>query len=75
VRVWRPGHRLTFTEPKIGHRALYFEAAEVARCIAAGLRESRLRRLDGSLVTLQVMDVIRRQLGIAFPGEANPAGN
>jgi predicted dehydrogenase len=62
-------HRLTFTEPKTGHGALYFEAAEVARCIAAGQRESPLRRLADSLVTLQVMDEIRRQLGIAFPGE------
>jgi predicted dehydrogenase len=62
-------NRLAFTEPKTGHGALYFQAAEVARCIAAGLRESPLRRLADSVVTLQAMDEIRRQLGIVFPGE------
>lgn len=62
-------HRVTFTEPRTGHGALYFEAAEVARCIAAGLRESPLRRLADSIVTLEAMDEIRRQVGIVFPGE------
>jgi predicted dehydrogenase len=64
------GHqRLTFTEPRTAHDALYFEAAEVARCIAAGRLESPIRPLGGSITTLEVMDEIRGQLGIRFPGE------
>ncbi len=41
------GEVLTYSEPAIGHDGLYFEAAEVARCITAGLLESPLRPLLG----------------------------
>jgi predicted dehydrogenase len=61
--------RLTFTEPRTAHDALHFEAAEVARCITAGRLESPIRPLADSIATLQVMDEIRRQIGVAFPGE------
>ena len=64
------GHqRLTFTEPRTAHDALHFEAAEVARCIAAGRLESPIRPLAESIATLRVMDEIRRQIGVTFPGE------
>ncbi|MFF4351199.1 hypothetical protein [Streptomyces sp. NPDC001530] len=52
----------------MAHNALHFEAAEVARCIAAGRLESPIRPLDDSVVTLRTMDEIRRLCGIAFPG-------
>jgi predicted dehydrogenase len=58
--------RLRFTEPLIAHEALYFEAAEVARSIAAGRCESPLRRLADSITTLRAMDEIRQQCGITF---------
>ena len=61
--------RLTFGEPRVAHDALHFEAAEAARCIADGRLESPVRPLGESVVTLQVMDEIRRQLGVSFPGE------
>jgi predicted dehydrogenase len=61
--------RLTFGEPRVAHDALHFEAAEAARCIADGRLESPVRPLGDSVVTLQVMDEIRRQLGVSFPGE------
>ncbi|MGR3932151.1 hypothetical protein [Streptomyces sp. BRA346] len=60
------GTQLTYTEPRTAHDALYFEAAEVARCVAAGLRETPLRPLEESLVTLRSMDEIRRLCGITF---------
>jgi predicted dehydrogenase len=58
--------RLTFGEPRTAHDALHFEAAEVARCVAAGRLESPVRPLADSIVTLRVMDEIRRQLGVDF---------
>jgi predicted dehydrogenase len=61
--------RLTFTEARTAHDALHFEAAEVARCIAAGRLETAVRPLGESITTLQVMDEIRRQIGVVFPGE------
>jgi predicted dehydrogenase len=65
--------RLAFTEPRTGHDALHFEAAEVARCVAAGRLESPIRPLAESVATLKVMDEVRRHLGAAFPGEHGPA--
>jgi predicted dehydrogenase len=63
------GRRLAFTEPRTAHDALHFEAAEVARCVADGRLESPLRPLADSIVTLDVLDEVRRQIGVAFAGE------
>jgi len=63
------GDVLTYTERQVGHEALCFEAAEVARRIAAGELESPLRTLDQSIATMRVIDEIRRQLGIVFNEE------
>jgi predicted dehydrogenase len=61
--------RLTYTEPQTAHDALYFEAAEVARRIAAGEVESPIRPVADSIRTLHVLDEIRRQIGASFPEE------
>ena len=61
------GRESRYTEPRVAHDALYFEAAEVARRIGAGELESPLRPLADSVATLAAMDEIRRQCGITFP--------
>ncbi|MFJ9213287.1 hypothetical protein [Streptomyces sp. NPDC102264] len=48
---------------------LCYEAAEAARCIAAGRLESDLMPLDETVQIMRVLDGIRRDLGVAFPGE------
>ncbi|MFJ5688214.1 Gfo/Idh/MocA family protein [Streptomyces sp. NPDC093099] len=48
---------------------LCYEAAEAARCIAAGRLESDLMPLDETLRIMRVLDGIRGDLGVAFPGE------
>jgi predicted dehydrogenase len=58
--------QLTFTEPRAAHDALHFEAAEVARCVAAGRLESPIRPLADSITTIEAMDEIRWQLGITW---------
>jgi predicted dehydrogenase len=63
------GDVLTYTEPAIAHDGLFYEAAETARCIAAGLLESPLRPLADSLAAIRVVDEIRRQIGIVFNEE------
>ena len=68
------GEVLTYSEPQIAHEGLHFEAAEVARCITAGLVESPLRPLADSVATLRIVDEIRRQLGIVFNEEAGLPG-
>lgn len=46
-----------------------FEAAEVARCVAAGRRESERMTWDSSRAVMAVMDEARRQVGVVYPGE------
>lgn len=46
-----------------------FEAAEAARCIAAGLTESPRMTWESTLSVLRTMDEVRRQIGVVYPGE------
>ncbi|WP_375491395.1 Gfo/Idh/MocA family protein [uncultured Jatrophihabitans sp.] len=48
---------------------LAYEAAEFARLLTAGKSESDLLPLDETLRIMQILDDIRAQLGVAFPGE------
>ncbi|NWL11099.1 oxidoreductase [Paenarthrobacter nitroguajacolicus] len=62
------GSRLRHDEPAGGHfEGLHYEAAAVARAIAAGSTQSSERTLAASIRTLEVADEIRRQLGVVFP--------
>ncbi|MET0928903.1 MAG: hypothetical protein ABWX74_05265, partial [Aeromicrobium sp.] len=45
---------------------LHFQAAEAARRIAAGERETPIRPLSASITSLEASDEIRRQVGISF---------
>lgn len=49
--------------------ALHYEAAEVARRIAAGENESPLMSHAETLRVMELMDDVRRQLGVTYPGE------
>ena len=63
------GTVLTYEEPAGRHfEGLYFEAAEVARCIKAGQAETRCRPLQASLDTMEPMDMIQAAAGIDFVG-------
>ena len=58
---------LRYEEPVGRHfEGLFYEAAEVARCIAAGRTESPCRPLDASLDTMATLDMIRAMVGIDF---------
>jgi predicted dehydrogenase len=46
-----------------------YEAAEVARCIAEGLTESPRMTLDETLALMEIMDDVRAQIGVVYPGE------
>lgn len=52
---------------------LQFEAAEVARCVAAGANESPLMSWEATLRVMRTMDEVRRQVGVRYPGE-EPGG-
>lgn len=63
---------LHYDEPRSGYAGLAFEAAEAARRIAAGERESPIRPLEDSIATLATMDEVRRQIGATFDEERSP---
>ena len=46
-----------------GHR---FQAAEVGRCLAAGLLESDVMPLDETVALMETMDEVRRQIGLDY---------
>jgi predicted dehydrogenase len=69
------GTRLDYEEPAGAHfEGLHYEAAAVARAIAAGEKEVPQRTLAESIRTMAVADEIRNQLGSEFPGEAVTPG-
>jgi predicted dehydrogenase len=58
---------LRYEEPAGRHfEGLYYEAAEVARCVAAGKTETACRPLRSSLDTMATLDAIRAALGLGF---------
>ncbi len=48
---------------------LRFQVEEVHRCLAAGQTESPVMPLDESIALLGVLDDMRAQLGVVYPGE------
>jgi predicted dehydrogenase len=55
-----------FGQPYPG-RGLRGQAAEVGRCLRAGLLESPLMPLDETYAIMQAMDEVRRQIGLSYP--------
>ena len=46
-----------------------YEAAEAARRISAGETESPAMTLEATLEVMRTLDEVRRQIGLAYPGE------
>jgi predicted dehydrogenase len=56
-------------EPPSREHGLAYEAAEFARLLRDGKTESDLLPLDETVAIMRVLDEVRRQLGVHFPGE------
>jgi predicted dehydrogenase len=67
----REGDPEVFAPDEPGN-GLRHQAAEVARCIAAGARESTVMPLDETVAIMRTMDEVRRQINLTYPGEAGP---
>ncbi|WP_437612122.1 Gfo/Idh/MocA family protein [Erwinia sp. V71] len=63
------GGTLHWEEPASRYTQLSYEAEHFAWCIGQGLRDSPVRPLATSLVTLAAMDEVRRQTGVVFNEE------
>ena len=46
---------------------LRHQAAEVARCVRAGLAESPVMPLDETMAVMATLDEIRAQIGLTYP--------
>jgi predicted dehydrogenase len=47
----------------------YYEIAEFINLVLAGRRESAVNTHENSLITLEIIDEVRRQLGIVYPAD------
>ncbi|MFN8193201.1 MAG: Gfo/Idh/MocA family oxidoreductase [Nocardioidaceae bacterium] len=63
-----PAQRIEASEPLLG-TGLGNEAAEVGRCLRAGLLESPLVPHEQTLTLMRQMDDLRRQVGVRYPGD------
>ncbi|ODM97442.1 Trans-1,2-dihydrobenzene-1,2-diol dehydrogenase [Orchesella cincta] len=67
-----------FELPKLKNRTvngrngegLAYEAEEVRRCLTKGLLESPLMTLDESLLIAEIMESIRKQIGVVYPQDS-----
>lgn len=53
----------------VSHNEYYYEVAEFISLVLAGRRESSINSHEASLVTMEVIDEIRRQIGVKFPAD------
>lgn len=66
----RDAEPVTCPGSRDGHEGgLHFSAVEAATVISAGRTESTIHPPSTVLATLDVMDRLRAQIGIAYPGE------
>ena len=55
--------------PETQHHEYYYEIAEFIDVIQSGRKESAINSLHNSLITMEIMDEIRKQLGVRFPAD------
>ncbi len=56
-------------EEKVPGRGMQYQAIHMEECIAAGLSQSPIMSLSESVAIMKVMDDIRSQTGVVYPGE------
>jgi predicted dehydrogenase len=66
--VTRDGEVTEYAEP-CAPRGMQHEAAEVGRCLRAGLLESPVLPLDETVAIMATIDQVRAQIGLTYPGE------
>lgn len=62
------GNETVLSEPHFSDE-YYFEIAEFINLIQEGKRESEINSHRNSLITIEIVDEIRRQLGIVYPAD------
>jgi predicted dehydrogenase len=65
----RPGRDPEVVEFPFGGRGYQYEAEEVQRCLGAGLPESPLMPHTTTLEIMSLMDAVRDDVGVVYPGQ------
>ncbi|MBF0762234.1 Gfo/Idh/MocA family oxidoreductase [Dysgonomonas mossii] len=65
----RSGEETIISTPNPTHE-YYFEVAEFIDLIQKNERESTINSLENSLITIEIIDEIRKQLGIIYPADS-----
>ena len=65
---YRDGRRETLTRPAEMDE-YYYEIKEFIDIVQAGKQQSTINSWDNSLTTMEIMDEIRRQLGVTYPAD------
>ena len=53
----------------VGNHEYYYEVKEFIDMVLSGRQESAINSWENSLITMEIMDEIRRQLGVAYPAD------
>ena len=69
MTISRPGREDEVVREPTEENGFRYEAAEVARCLGAGEKESALMPLDETISVLETMDGIRAGWSLRYPGE------
>lgn len=67
--VTRTGQETWPGDGQVGHEGMSHEAAHFAQLVADGRRESPLLPLAETVAIMELMDEIRAQVGVRYPGE------
>lgn len=65
----RKGEELEIGENPDLRNEYYYEIAEFIDLIQSGRRESKINSHENSLITIEIIDEIRKQLGVVFPAD------
>lgn len=65
---YRDGRVEDISEEQTKH-PMYYETKEFIELVKAGKRESSINTFENSLITMEIMDEARKQMGVVFPSD------
>ncbi|RBP96543.1 putative dehydrogenase [Cytobacillus firmus] len=67
---YRSGEREDLTQDQLSD-SMYYEAKEFIRLVQAGKTESDINSYANSMITMEIIEEARRQIGVVYPADRN----
>ncbi|MCS0790259.1 Gfo/Idh/MocA family oxidoreductase [Cytobacillus firmus] len=67
---YRNGEREDLTQDQLSD-SMYYEAKEFIRLVQAGKTESDINSYTNSMITMEIIEEARRQIGVVYPADMN----